>query len=156
MDKKDIGVKIHQLRKSNNMSQQNLAEKLSVSNKTVSKWECGNGVPDIEMVNKLANIFNMSVDELINESNAESESNNDVESDNTSSSTESIPSVNDTASQDSGINKKLVYILSAISMVFIIAFASLMCYLFIPRTPIVSESNLFSIDNNNSSLYCAP
>lgn len=151
---KDLGSKIQQLRKSNNMSQQNLAEKLSVSNKTISKWECGNSTPDIEMLNKIANIFNISVDELIHEKNNESENNNTSDNIDDSILAESVKNVNDENTYKNSKNKKLIYILSAISMVFIIAFASLMCYLFIPRNPIVSESNLFSIDNNNSSLYC--
>ena len=62
-----LGRKIAELRKQNNLSQQDLANKLNVSNKTISKWECGNSVPDIEILNSLAKIFNVSIDKLVNE-----------------------------------------------------------------------------------------
>lgn len=66
MDINNIGKTIADLRKKNNMSQQELASKLNVSNKTISKWECGNGIPDITVLCNIANLFNLTLDELIN------------------------------------------------------------------------------------------
>ena len=65
MDIRNIGQRISQLRKQSNMSQKELAEKLNISNKTISKWECGNGMPDIESLGKLANVFGITLDELV-------------------------------------------------------------------------------------------
>ena len=42
-----------------------MADKLNVSNKTVSKWECGSGNPDIEILIKMAEIFSVTLDELV-------------------------------------------------------------------------------------------
>lgn len=62
----EIGKKILELRKKNNLSQENLAEKIGVARQTISKWELGETNPDLKQTKKLANIFNISLDELVN------------------------------------------------------------------------------------------
>lgn len=57
------------LRKINNFSQEELAEKLDVSRQTLSKWETGEVVPDIEKCMVLAQIFGVSLDDLVNYEN---------------------------------------------------------------------------------------
>lgn len=59
------GAVIKQLREKNKMTQLALAEKLGVSDKTVSKWETGNGYPDITLLEPIADAFRVSVTELI-------------------------------------------------------------------------------------------
>ena len=54
------------LRKMNRMSQEELAEKVGVSRQTLSKYETGEALPDIERCRKLAEIFNVSMDDLVN------------------------------------------------------------------------------------------
>lgn len=54
------------LRKLNNMSQEELAEKLDVSRQTLSKWETGESVPDIDKCMSISQIFDVSLDELVN------------------------------------------------------------------------------------------
>ena len=65
MDAHVVGNKIAELRKSLNLTQQQLAEALLVTNKAVSKWETGNGLPDILMLPSLAAVLGVSVDEII-------------------------------------------------------------------------------------------
>lgn len=55
-----------QLRKINDMSQEDLAEKLGVSRQTLSKWETGESVPDIEKCGMLADVFGVTLDDLVN------------------------------------------------------------------------------------------
>ncbi|WP_295209879.1 helix-turn-helix transcriptional regulator [Ruminococcus sp.] len=55
MDYKKIGELICQLRKEKGLTQLQLAEKLHVSDKAVSKWERGIGCPDVSILNALAN-----------------------------------------------------------------------------------------------------
>ena len=62
-----LGEKISYLRTESKMSQENLAEKLSVSRQSVSKWERGDSVPGIERIIALANLFCIGVDALISE-----------------------------------------------------------------------------------------
>lgn len=60
------GQTIKSLRESKKMTQAMLAEKLSVSDKAISKWETGKGIPDITMIEPLAAALSVSVAELIN------------------------------------------------------------------------------------------
>lgn len=57
---------IVQLRKMNRMSQEDLAEQLGVSRQTLSKWETGESLPDIEKCRLLAEIFEVTLDDLVN------------------------------------------------------------------------------------------
>ena len=60
------GTTIKQLREKRNLTQADLAEKLQVSSKTVSKWETGKGLPDISLLQPLAQALGISVIELMN------------------------------------------------------------------------------------------
>ena len=59
------GAVIKELREKNKMTQLQLADKLGVSDKTVSKWETGKGYPDITLLESIADVFSVSVTELI-------------------------------------------------------------------------------------------
>lgn len=54
------------LRKMNKMTQEELAEKLDITRQTLSKWETGEAIPDIEKGKRLADIFEVSLDDLTN------------------------------------------------------------------------------------------
>ena len=60
------GTTIKQLREKRNMTQNELAEKIGVSSKTVSKWETAKGLPDISLLQPLAQALGISVIELMN------------------------------------------------------------------------------------------
>ena len=62
-----LNDKIFEYRKINNWSQEELADKLDVSRQTVSKWETGKAVPELDKLIALANLFNISVDALVKE-----------------------------------------------------------------------------------------
>lgn len=66
MDNMKIGKLIYQLRKEKGYTQQSLANLLNVSNKTISKWECGLGCPDITLWENLANVLGTNLLELLN------------------------------------------------------------------------------------------
>lgn len=59
------GTTIKQLREKANFTQAELADKLNVSDKTISKWETGKGYPDITMLEPIATVFNVSISELL-------------------------------------------------------------------------------------------
>lgn len=61
----NLGKKIAELRKKNNLSQEELAEKVGVARQTISKWEIGDTIPDINQVKIISKIFNISIDELV-------------------------------------------------------------------------------------------
>jgi len=59
------GTVIKKLREKNHMTQAELAEKLCVTDKTVSKWETAKGYPDISLLEPIASVFEISITELI-------------------------------------------------------------------------------------------
>lgn len=65
MESKKLGEHIAKLRKERHMTQTELADRLYVTEKAVSKWECGNGFPDLDNIGKLATVFDISIDELL-------------------------------------------------------------------------------------------
>ena len=62
-----LNEKIYEYRKLNRWSQEELADKLEVSRQTISKWEVGKNIPELEKLIKLAELFDISVDELVKE-----------------------------------------------------------------------------------------
>ena len=61
----DIGNKIKQLRLHAGMTQEQLAAKLGISAQSVSKWENNSAVPELEKLIKMAQIFGITIDELV-------------------------------------------------------------------------------------------
>lgn len=64
-DKFMISMRIRELRKQANLSQEMMAEKIGVSRQAITKWETGLGVPDIENLVAIADLFKLSLDELM-------------------------------------------------------------------------------------------
>ena len=60
-----LGEKIYKLRTKRSMTQEQLAEKIGVSRQSVSKWETDSAIPDIEKLKLLAEIFEVSITELL-------------------------------------------------------------------------------------------
>lgn len=66
MVQSEFGAFLSQLRKEKGMTQKQLADQLFVSDKAVSRWECGNGFPDINQLQPLSEALNVSLAELLN------------------------------------------------------------------------------------------
>lgn len=65
MDQIKIGKFIAAMRKEQNLTQRQLAELLQISDKTVSKWECGNGMPEVGTMLPLCETLHINVNELL-------------------------------------------------------------------------------------------
>lgn len=65
MNQKKMGAFIKALRKDKNLTQEQLAEILGVSNRTVSRWETGSNIPDLDMLIMLSDYFDVEIKELI-------------------------------------------------------------------------------------------
>lgn len=90
----NLGDRIKKLRKENNLSQEQLAEKLNVSRQAISKWESNKAYPDIENLILLRDIFNVTLDDLVISGNdTVSKNDNDNESEHIN---ESVDSSSDT------------------------------------------------------------
>ena len=65
MDQVKIGNLLRELRRQKNMTQQQLAEQLGLSGKTISKWECGQGCPDLSVLPQLAAVLGVPLEDLL-------------------------------------------------------------------------------------------
>ena len=65
MDQVKIGRLIARARREKSLTQRELAEKLEVSNRTVSKWECGAGLPELMNLLPLCDVLGLTADELL-------------------------------------------------------------------------------------------
>lgn len=65
MDTVKIGKFLAELRRERELTQEQLAEKLGTSNKTISRWENGNYMPPVEMLCELSEFYGVSINELI-------------------------------------------------------------------------------------------
>ena len=66
MEEKNIGKFISKLRKEKELTQEELGNILGVSPKTISKWECGNSIPDINILKEISKYFKISIEDLVN------------------------------------------------------------------------------------------
>lgn len=67
----NLSKKVFELRKANGLSQEQLAEKLSVSRQSVSKWESGESIPELERLVVMGKIFDVTTDYLLKESDVD-------------------------------------------------------------------------------------
>ena len=65
-----LAEKLKEARRQSGLSQEQLAEKLSVSRSAIAKWESGKGMPDVENLKAIAKLLNVSVDYLLNDGEA--------------------------------------------------------------------------------------
>ncbi len=66
MDQEKIGNLIKEIRKDNNLTQKELADKLGVTFQAVSKWENGKNIPDIAILKQISDMFNINIDDILN------------------------------------------------------------------------------------------
>ena len=65
MNQEKVGIFISETRKQKNLTQKELAEKINVSDKTISKWETGKSLPDITYISELCVVLDINVNELL-------------------------------------------------------------------------------------------
>ena len=65
MDQSKTGRFIAEMRRTRNLTQRQLAERLAISDKTVSKWECGKGLPEVSLMLPLCEILQITVNDLL-------------------------------------------------------------------------------------------
>lgn len=65
VNKTHFGKRISAFRRSSGLSQADLADKLGVTSQAVSKWECGNTIPDIDLLLELSHLYHVSINEIL-------------------------------------------------------------------------------------------
>lgn len=64
--KNKLSKNLKEIRKKENLSQEDLAELLGVSRQSISKWESGSSYPEMDKIISIANMYNLSIDDLLN------------------------------------------------------------------------------------------
>ena len=116
MDVKRIGLFLKELRKEKHITQEELAEKLGVSNRTVSRWETGSNMPDFDVLIELSDFYGVEIKEILEGEKKEKECSN---------SKEELLLIADYNNQQ---KKKLTVM---IKILFLIGLISMVVYLFI-------------------------
>ena len=142
MDQEKIGKFIKLKREELNLTQEELANKLHVTNKTISKWENGRGLMDITMLKPVSNVLGVSIVELINGQNDISEINSD-------------DALSLTISFMNGKIKKVriktvIYTILIPIILFLVSITSYKTYLLI-RYHIKPNNDIITIQKNKSS-----
>ena len=78
MDQKKIGGFLRELRKSAGFTQEQVAEKLGISSRTISRWETGAYMPDISMLVDIAELYDVDIREIIDGERKEENMNSEV------------------------------------------------------------------------------
>lgn len=106
MNQKKIGRFISNMRKLKNLTQIEFAEKLGVTNKTVSRWENGHYLPDVSLFNDICSILNIDVSELLNGEKRQLDDKADFN--------KAISNIVDISTKQIIANKKKIFIISFI------------------------------------------
>ncbi len=128
MDQERIGKFIAEARKSKNLTQEKLAEKLGITKNAVSKWERGLSIPDVSLFKKLCEELNISLEELIN-----------GEKDNSDKAKEKA--LISTLKEKNKIKKKGKKIIIALTIVFLIIISILIYYSKNLKVNLVTDSD---------------
>ncbi|SEW34020.1 Transcriptional regulator, contains XRE-family HTH domain [Ruminococcaceae bacterium KH2T8] len=126
MDQIMIGKFLKELRKEKNITQEQLADKLNVSGRTVSRWETGNNMPDISILVEMAELFDVSIPEIINGERKSEKMDDEIKN--------VAQSMSDYATTEKETLLKEVRKLSLIGL------ASLVIYLFLDTTKIGADN----------------
>lgn len=113
MDTQKIGKFLKELRKEHHMTQEQLGEKIGVTNKTVSRWETGNYMPPIECLKLLSDMYQISINEILAGERLEQKEYKDIAEENITVALEEI--------EDKGKNleKKMLFIMGITTVLFI-------------------------------------
>ena len=136
MNPKKVGSFIKELRKEKGVTQEQFAESLGVSGRTVSRWETGNNMPDISLLPEIAEFLEVSIPEIIN-GERKSENMN-----------EEIKEVAETLSDYASVEKETM--LREIRKHSILGMVTLAIYCVLDITGLALQNVVFE----NISLYC--
>lgn len=136
MEQERIGKCIAKLRKQKGLTQEQFGEKISVTGKTVSKWETGHSLPDILMLKEIATVLDISVSELL--------SGEDMDKDNTKIEVIDSLTISTIKKYNTRYKKKIMKISLVILIIVIIFFSLFMYY------DNYYDYTVFSVESNNN------
>ena len=136
MDKISVGRFISEQRKAKQLTQKQLAEHLNITDKAVSKWETGKSYPDIEVLEKLSNLFNVTINDIL--SGQIISQNNIIE--------QADKNIIDIMRNTKKVKNKSIIVISLIMIIFIVI-SSWFSFCFIFNVPNCSlDTGVLSVD----------
>ena len=130
MDQKRIGSFLRELRTEKGLTQEQLAEKLNVSGRTVSRWENGNNMPDLSIIVELADFYDIDIRELLNGERKSEEMNEDLK--------ETTLKMADYAEAEKAKLSKRLFIISIVGLISFFAAVVLSRVDFVQDSPLLS------------------
>lgn len=121
MDQVKIGKFIAQCRKEQNLTQAQLAEKLNVTDKAISKWETGKGLPDSSIMLELCQKLNINVNELLSGERLNTENYQEKADEN-------IVYITKEAEKSKKVKNRIIIIFSVLAILFIIGITAISIY----------------------------
>ena len=116
MDQKKIGLFLKELRKEKEMTQEQISEQFSVSSRTVSRWENGNNMPDLDILIELSDYYEVDLREILNGERKSENMNKELE--------ETVLQAVDYTNTEAEKYNKRVRICNAIAFLLIILYMS--------------------------------
>ena len=114
MDQQKIGRFLKELRKEKGITQEQLAEQFSVSNRTISRWENGNNMPDLDILIEISDYYEVDLREILNGERKSENMNKEMK--------ETILQAVDYTNTEAEKYNKRVRLCNAIAMVFILLY----------------------------------
>lgn len=121
MDQVKIGKFIAQCRKEQNLTQAQLAEKLNITDKAISKWETGKGLPDSSIMIELCQKLNINVNELLSGERLSTENYQEKANEN-------IVYITKEAEKSKKVKNRIIIIFSVLAILFIIGITAISIY----------------------------
>lgn len=129
----DLGGRLFELRKSKNLTQDEVAEKLKVTRQTISKWETNQSTPDFDKIIPLCELFEIGVEELLTGKKPK-ENHNEIE--NTNNNEEKIVTKQE-------IKEKSAKVVSSSIFIYIVAIAFIMIAILVQHANLFVASSIF-------------
>lgn len=117
MEQQKIGCFLKELRKEKDLTQEQLADRLNVSGRTVSRWETGSNMPDISLLVELAEFYEVSITEIVNGERKSEKMNEEIK--------ETALSLSDYAEEINNRLKMRLFWLTVLALVGMCAFVAI-------------------------------
>lgn len=117
MDQQKIGCFLRELRKEKEMTQEQLAEKLGVSGRTISRWETGSNMPDLDLLIEISDYYEIDLREILNGERKSEDMNKEMK--------ETVLQAADYTNTQAEKYNRRVRICNAIALILIVAYMSL-------------------------------
>jgi len=137
MDQQKIGGFLRQLRNENALTQEQLAEQLSVSRRTISRWETGSNLPDLSILIELADFYRVDLRELFDGERKREKMNKELE--------ETVRKAADYSNVDKQKLTKRMHILFVLGLVTFIVYLAMSFLGIADKTPIYEGISGFSL-----------